>query len=103
MPSSFTSTHHARASQWAAKDLRADLRGSSKVWISDDHYRQVRQRWHQTHYEYQRMQPLLRVAGPADIYQPLTADHMANNACRMVLNLMALVDPRTPRPWLERR
>lgn len=92
-----------RASQWAAKDLRADLRGSSKFWFSDDHYHQVRQRWHQTHYEYQHMQPLLKVAGPADMYQPLTADDLVNNACRTVLNLMALVDPRTPRPWLERR
>lgn len=90
------------ASDHAAQDRLADLRGATKFWFDDSHYRKARQHWLESHYEYQHMQPLLRVAGPAGIYEPLTLDDIANSACRNVLNLMGLTDPRTPRPWLER-
>lgn len=86
------------ASAHASQDLLRDLRGSSDFWFTDAHYRQARQRWFTSHYEYQHMQPLLRVAGPPDLYKPLTLDDVGNNACRDVLMLLGLGDPRMPRP-----
>jgi hypothetical protein len=89
-------------SEHATKDRLNDLKGSTKFWFTDDQYQQARRRWNETNYEYQLMQPLLRVAGPESVYKPLTTDDLANNACRNVINLMALSDPRVPRPWLDK-
>lgn len=90
------------ATEHAARDRLADLRGSTKHWFTDLHYRQGRQAWFEGHYEYQLRQPLLRAAGPADMYKALTLDDVGNNACRDVLMLIGFVDPRVPRPWEQR-
>ena len=84
------------ASEHAVDDRLADLRSSTEYWFTDWYYRQARQRWFESHYFYQHMQPLLRVVGPAELYRPRTLEDAGNDACRDVVMLMGLGDPRMP-------
>jgi hypothetical protein len=89
--------------QWgtenAASDRLKDLKGSTRFHFTDDDYHVARVRWAKSTADYQHMQPFFKESSAADIYQPLTADDLANTACRTVVNLMALTDARMPRDW----
>ena len=52
----------------------------------------------ESHAEYRLMQPPLKVAGPADMYEPLTNDDIASQACQHLIQILALMNPRSPTP-----